>query len=139
MRLFIPGQGTVDSREYRVSSALKEYDSRLMFAQHPETGDYCVFIEMPRPSPPYPVLGFGDKIPEPSEALDRLRAADTMRNGEAIYRDVVRSQQSFRDGLEYKGDQASAESAEVTEHLLRKHGKSPIVKVFVSGKGGERE
>ena len=51
-----------------------------------------------------------------------------MRFGDKIYNDVVRSQRDYRAKLEYDASQASAESAEVTEHLLRKHGKSPIIK-----------
>lgn len=134
MRMFIPGQGVVDTGAYRVDAAVKDYDERLLFDRNAETGDWCVFIRMPRPQEPYPVLGFGDRIPEPHEALERLKRADTMRSGDAIYREVVRSQKAYRAELEYIGDQASAESAEAAEHLLRKHGKSPIVKVFMPGK-----
>ena len=49
MRLFIPGRGSVDTRVFKVDAAVKEYDERLMFDQHPDTGDWCVFVELPRP------------------------------------------------------------------------------------------
>ena len=128
MRLFIPGQGMVDTRVYRVDAAVKAYDSRLMFGQHPETGDYCVFVELPRPNEPYPVIGFGSEVPDPDKVVERLQRADTMRNGDAIYREVVRSQESYRKDLEYKTDQAGEESAEVIEHFMRREGKSPVIK-----------
>ena len=128
MRLFIPGQGMVDTRVYRVDAAVKAYDSRLMFGQHPETGDYCVFVELPRPNEPYPVIGFGREVPDPDKVVERLQRADTMRNGDAIYREVVRSQESYRKDLEYKTDQAGEESAEVIEHFMRREGKSPVIK-----------
>lgn len=133
MRLFIPGQGVVDSGVFRVHEAVREYDSRLSFSKHPVTDDYCVFIELPRPEEPYPVVGFGRDLPEPYEVVDRLRRADTMRNGDAIYRDVVKSQEAYRKNLEYRSDQAGEESAEVVEHLMRKHGKSPIIKSLSKG------
>ena len=128
MRLFIPGQGMVDTGVYRVDAAVKAYDSRLMFGQHPETGDYCVFVELPRPNEPYPVIGFGSEVPDPDKVVERLQRADTMRNGDAIYREVVRSQESYRKDLEYKTDQAGEESAEVIEHFMRREGKSPVIK-----------
>lgn len=128
MRLFIPGQGMVDTRVYMVDAAVKKYDSRLMFGQHPDTGDYCVFIELPRPDQPYPVFGFGQEVPEVSVVLERLKQADTMRNGERIYNDMIKSQEQYRKNLEYKTDQAGEESAEVIEHFMRMEGKSPIVK-----------
>lgn len=133
MRLFIPGQGMVDSRVYTINSLLKDYDSRLMFSKHPETGDWCVFIEMPRPEQPYPVMGFGDNIPEASMVLDRIKQGDTMRTGNTIYRDIVRSQERFRAAQTYKTDQAGEESAEVIEHFMRKEGKSPIIKSLPKG------
>lgn len=136
MRLFIPGQGMVDSRVYKVDAAVKAYDSRLMFGKHPESGDYCVFIELPRPAEPYPVIGFGQEIPEPSRVVERLQRADTMRNGEAIYKDMIRSQKAYRDNLEYNTDQAGEESAEVIEHFMRKEGKSPVVKSLSKGVSG---
>lgn len=133
MRLFIPGQGVTDTRAYRVDAAIKQYDERLMFGQHPDTGDWCVFIRLPRPEQPYPVIGFGKDIPEPSSVLERLQRADTMRNGDAVYREVVRSQEQYRKGLEYNTDQAGEESAEVIEHFMRKEGKSPIIKSLPKG------
>ena len=128
MRLFIPGQGTVDSRVYMIDAALKEYDSRLKFDRNQDTGDWCVFIEMPRPEPPYPVIGFGDNIPDASIVLDRVKRGDTMRTGNTIYRDIVRSQEKFRANQDYKTDQAGEESAEVIEHFMRREGKSPVIK-----------
>ena len=133
MRLFIPGQGTVDTRAYMVDAAVKQHDERLMFAQNPDTGDWCVYIKLPRPADPYPVFGFGTDIPEVSDVIARLQRADTMRNGEAIYKDMIRSQEKYRKNLEYNTDQAGEESAEVVEHFLRKEGKSPIVKSFSKG------
>lgn len=133
MRLFIPGQGMVDSRVYTINSKLKEYDSRLMFSKHPETGDWCVFIEMPRPEEPYPVIGFGDSIPDANMILERVKQGDTMRTGNTIYRDIVKSQERFRKSQEYAADQAGEESAEVIEHFMRKEGKSPIIKSFSKG------
>jgi hypothetical protein len=123
----------MDTKAWRVDQAVNAYDERLLFAKNEETGDWCVFIRMPVPEPPYPVCGFGNDIPEVDDVMLRIRQADTLRNGEAIYRDVVRSQNKYRSALEYNTDQAASESAEVVEHLMRKHGKSPIIKSFSKG------
>ena len=128
MRLFIPGQGTVDTSAYKVDAAVKQHDERLFFAQHPTSGDWCVFIRLPSPADPYPVFGFGQEIPDANAVVERLKKADTMRNGEAIYKDMIRSQEKYRATLEYNTDQAGEESAEVVEHMMRQEGKSPIIK-----------
>lgn len=133
MRLFIPGQGMVDSKAYRVDAAVKSYDSRLRFERNLDTGDWCVFIEMPRPEPPYPVIGFGKEIPEPDVVVERIKRGDTMRTGNTIYNDIVKSQEKFRKMQEYASDQAGEESAEVIEHFMRKEGKSPIIKILPKG------
>ena len=136
MKLFIPGYGNVHTEEWKVDQAVKAYDSRLMFARNEENGDWCIFIKMPRPNDPYPILGFQDRIPDPGEAIVRLKAADTMRHGDRIYNEVVKSQMDYRANLKYNADQAIGDSAERVEHMMRQRGASPIVKVFVGEKGG---
>lgn len=134
--LFIPGQGNVDTGAYRIDRAVNAYDERLMFARNEETGDWCVYIRMPRPEPPYPVIGFGQTVPAIDDVMHRIRQADSMKHGEAIYRDLVKSQKDYRDNLNKQAAEASAEAAEPVEHLLRKEGKSPVVKVFLNEKKG---
>jgi len=134
MNLWLPN--TMNYPAYKVDRAVHAYDERLMFARNEDTGDWCIFIRMPDSKPPLPILGFQDKIPEPDEALFRLRAADTMRHGDQIYKDVVKSQNDYRAGLKYAADEAIADSAERTEHLMRKHGKSPVIKSFSKGVSG---
>ena len=104
-----------------------------MFARNDDTGDWCIFIRMPDNRPPFPVFGFGDNIPEVSVVMDRVRAADTLRAGNTIYNDVVRSQEEYRNKFDYAASQASEESVEVIEHFLRGHGKSPVVKSLPKG------
>jgi len=133
MKLFIPGYGDVNTDAWRVDQAVKEYDSRLMFGRNEENGDWCIFIEMPRPNDPYPILGFQDRVPDPVEAIDRLKAADTMRHGDRIYKDVVKSQEQYRAGLKNNADEAIGDSAERVEHMMRQRGASPIIKSFSKG------
>lgn len=133
MNIWIPNKGDMDTRAWRVDKAMSEYDERLMFGRNEETGDWCVFIRMPRPQPPYPVLGFGDTIPEAHVALERLRASDTLRHGDKIYNDVMRSQKEYKAQFEYSSNQAAEESVEVIEHMMRKKGDSPIIKSLPKG------
>lgn len=136
MNIWLPHKGDTNIAAWKVDSIVNEYDERLMFGRNEETGDWCVFIKMPSPQRPYPILGFGNVIPDPSEALDRLIRSDTMRHGDTIYRDVMRSQKKFKDDLEYKADQASEDSVERIEHLMRMNGDSPVVKVFMNNAEG---
>jgi len=140
MGVYIPGRGEMTWDQIRVDSAVKEYDERLFFGLNKETGDYCVFIEMPRPRDPFPVMGFGREVPAVDEVMMRLREGDTLRNGNRIYDEVIRSQEEYRKNARRVGDEAAEESAEVVEHFMRRHGKSPVIKEFISSdipKGGD--
>lgn len=138
--IFIPGQGTKSFDELRIDRAVREYDERLFFARNDDTRDWCVFIMMPRPEPPYPVIGFGSELPPVDEVMRLVRRSDTKRHGWKIYDEIIKSQEDFKKQFRVKADEATEESAEVVEHFLRQHGKSPVIKEFISHdvpKGGE--
>jgi hypothetical protein len=140
MSIYIPGHGEMSWDEIRADRAVKEYDERLFFARNADTWDWCVFISMPRPEPPYPVIGFGREIPSVDEVRRRIYNADTTRHGWQIYDEILKSQEDYKQGFRHKADEATEESAEVIEHFMRKHGKSPVIKEFITAdipKGGE--
>jgi hypothetical protein len=128
--IWIPGKGEYDIRVYRVDKAVREYNERLMFGRNEDTGDWCVFIKAPSPQEPIAVLGFGDSIPEPDAAIKRLYESDTLRHGNKILDNVIREQEAYRKQLDYNADQATQDSAERIEHMMRMRGDSPIVKSF---------
>ena len=128
MKLWLPGYGITDSKAVRVEAALKAYDERLMFAKNEETGDWCIFVRMPRPKDPWPLFGFGDEIPEPAVAVEKVQEAHLVKNKERIWREIIDSQESYRRELDRQGDETSSETAEVIEFAMRKRGESPIVK-----------
>jgi hypothetical protein len=131
--IYIPGHGELSFAEFKVDRAVREYDDRLFFARNAKTWDWCVYISMPRPEEPYPVIGFGQEVPEVHEVLRRLHNADTMRHGWEIFDEIQKSQDDFKKKFAYNADQASEESAEVIEHFLRRHGKSPVIKSLAKG------
>lgn len=134
--IYIPGHGEMSWDEIRVDRAVKEYDERLFFARNADTWDWCVFIKMPAPEPAYPVIGFGYNVPPVEVVMKRVMDADTLRAGNQIYDDMIKSQNDYRARLEYEASQASEEAAEPVEWLMRKHGKSPIIKSLApTGKG----
>jgi len=138
--LFVPGHGMMSFDEVRIDRAVREYDERLLFARNAHTGDWCVFIRMPRPEPDYPVVGFGRELPNVDEVMRRVRRADAHRHGYAIYDEILASQDKFKQQFRDRADEATEESAEVVEHFLRQHGKSPVIKEFIDyniPKGGE--
>lgn len=139
MQVYIPGKGNMDSRVYLINHELEKYDARLVFGRNEETGDWCVYARMPHPEPMFPVFGCGPDIPDVKDLMLRVQEGDLTKNSERIYKEIIKSQELYRKNLDYKSDQASAESAEVTEHLMRKHGKSPLIKSTrkVKAKGGD--
>jgi hypothetical protein len=138
MNLWLPT--SVNYEAYRVDRAVNTYDERLMFARNEDTGDWCVFVRMPRPQDPFPLMGFGNEVPNPDVVLARVQEGHLVRHKERIWSEIVESQKQYRKDLDYLGDQASEESAEVVEHFLRQHGKSPVIKEFITSdvpKGGD--
>lgn len=131
--IWIPGKGEYDVRAYRVDKAVREYNERLSFERNPDTGDWCVYIRMPSPEPPVALMGFQDQIPEPDAVVKRLYETDSLRHGEKILNEVLKSQEMFKKHKEYLADEATGESAERIEHLMRKHGKSPVIKSYSKG------
>ena len=128
MKIYIPGRGSVDSGVYKVDSAVRQYNERLSFKLNEDTQDYCIFMRMPHPEPDLPILGFGRTIPHPDEACKKLWESDTMIHGDKILNDILKSQEDFKNAKRYAADQASADSAERIEYLMRKNGDSPVIK-----------
>jgi len=138
--IYIPGHGEMSWDEIRVDRAVKEYDERLFFARNAETWDWCVYIKMPHGEPAYPVLGFGQIVPSTDVVLDKLYRGDTLRHGWKIFDEIQKSQEDYKKQFRVAADEATEESAEVVEHFLRQHGKSPVIKEFINydiPKGGE--
>lgn len=130
MKIYIPGRGNVDSDVYKVDRAVNQYNDRLSFEFNEAGQDYCIFMRMPYPERPVIILGFGNRVPHPDEACKRLWESDTLRHGERILNDILKSQEDFKNTKRYAADQASGDSAERIEKFLRDRGKSPVIKVF---------
>jgi len=130
VKIYIPGRGTVDSDVYKVDAAVRQYNERLSFKLNDDTQDYCIYMRMPYPEPDLPILGFGRKIPHPDLACKKLWESDTMIHGDKILKDILKSQEDFKNAKRYAADQASADSAERIEHLMRMKGDSPVIKSF---------
>ena len=94
MRLWLPN--TVNYEAYRVDRAVREYDERLMFGRNEDTGDWCVFMRMPSPQEPFPVFGFGSRIPDPVEALAKVQEGHLVRHKERIWKEITDSQAESR-------------------------------------------
>jgi len=130
VKIYIPGRGTVDSDVYKVDAAVRQYNERLSFKLNEDTQDYCIFMRMPYPEPDLPILGFGREVPHPDLACKKLWESDTMIHGDKILKDILKSQEDFKNAKRYAADQASADSAERIEHVMRMKGDSPVIKSF---------
>ena len=130
MKIYIPGRGTVDSDVYKVDAAVRQYNERLSFKLNEDTQDYCIFMRMPYPEPDLPILGFGREVPHPDLACKKLWESDTMIHGDKILNDILKSQEDFKNAKRYAADQATEDSAERIEHVMRMKGNSPVIKSF---------
>jgi len=130
VKIYIPGRGSVDSSVYKVDAAVRQYNERLSFGLNEDTQEYCIFMRMPHPEPVLPILGFGREVPHPDAACKKLWESDTMIHGDKILNDILKSQEEYKAALRYNSDQASADSAERVEHLMRMNGDSPVIKSF---------
>lgn len=137
--IWLPGVGNTDLSVMKVDKAVREYDERLRFGRNELTGDYCIFIKMPRnyiggvPSPEgplYPVIGFGKEIPEAGYAIHRLRKADTMRHGEAILREMNKHNESVTADIDKAADDAVGIAAEAIEWFNRDQAKTRYTKIY---------
>jgi hypothetical protein len=128
VKIYIPGRGSVDSNVYKVDAAVRQYNDRLSFGLNEDTQEYCIFMRMPHPEPVLPILGFGREVPHPDAACKKLWESDTMIHGDKILNDILKSQEEYKAALRYNSDQASADSAERIEYLMRTNGDSPVIK-----------
>ena len=131
MRLWLPNTMNYDA--YRVDRAVNAYDERLMFARNEDTKDWCVFVRMPSPQEPMPVFGFGDRIPDPVEAVAKVQEGHLVKHKERIWKEIIDSQEKYRADLTYNSDQARDESVEAIEFMMRQEGLSPVVKSLPKG------
>ena len=134
MNLWLPNTMNYDA--YRVDRALHAYDERLMFARNEDTGDWCVFVRMPRPQEPFPLMGFGDSIPEPNFVLAKVQEGHLVKHKERIWKEIIDSQKEYKKGFADRADDARDESVEAIEFMMRQEGKSPIIKSFSKGVSG---
>jgi hypothetical protein len=128
----------------RVDSAVSEYDERLLFAQHPENFQWCVFIKMPSDydgpdglvldgtTKVVPILGFNE-IPHPDDALKRLYQADAVRWGSELLDDMNRRNADRKKELGREADDATGQAAEAVEWFRRNEGEHPVKRIFVPG------
>lgn len=120
--LWLPGQGMVSLSGTRVDNALREYDSRLFFARNPDTGDFCIFINMGPSDPPYPLYGFRHE-PSVEEALTVVKDRDTQRRGDEILKEMRRSRDQARADEDYASQQGAEAYAEGLESYLHDQGE----------------
>lgn len=142
--ILVPGKGYVDLDAVRVQRAIQEYDERLHFGFNETNGDWVIYVIMERGSesslyviddkPAWPVIGFGETIPSPEEAITKLRASDTRIHGDKILKDMEKHNEGIKREHEDKADDAAGQMAEGLEWANRKLGTHPSPRIFVPGK-----
>ncbi len=123
LKVYHPRLGLVDSDIYTLDGLVREYDPRLHLNRHPDTGDWVVYVELERPNPPYPVFGFGHRLPSKDELLDKLRASDSHKRN--IREAMNKHNEALTAEIDYKSRQEIGKAAEMVEAIARKQGMRP--------------
>lgn len=128
--IWLPSAGVVNLDVMRVQRALKNYDEKLEFGQHQVTGDWCIFVRLPRGAetvnhstdgiPLFPVYGFRKRVPTPDEALEVVKRRDTFRNSDRILREMLAHNEEINKKIASAADDASGEAAERIAHEIGK-------------------
>jgi hypothetical protein len=151
--IYVPGRGNVSLRAGSIDRALHQYDERLFFSQHPETGQWTVFVKIERDLGPevgtvvdgqrgYPIFAFphGQDVDSltADTIMQRVYAADTLRHGEKMLDEL----HAHNERIKQKHRDAAAEAeevyAEAVESYVRGHESGDIKfgKVYMNGSNG---
>ena len=125
--IWLPKGKSGDKSVDAVNKAVNEYDERLSFGRNLDTGDWCVYYDMPHGQDPFPIIGWRE-VPDPEFVLKKLYETDTVRNGQQMYEHILRVNNEQRRLNEKKSEEAAEESSELIEYIMRRHGESPLVK-----------
>ena len=146
--ILVPGRGLVNVEAMRVDTAVREYDERLRFGYNPTNQDWIVYIALPRDyvgahyhidnEPVMPVLGFGGRIPAPSEATRKLYETDAWRHGNKLYNRMLEENEKLHKKRQEEADAEIAEAVERAEHAINYYTGEGTTKVFFGGKGRRR-
>src|SRR3954466_3782466 len=110
--------GMVDSIIMRLDNAAREYDDKLFLDRHKDTGEWCVYIHVERPQPPYPVFSLGKTLPTVPELIDRLRKTDSHRQD--IRAEMNRANAAIVAEIDAKTREEIGKAAEAVEYIARK-------------------
>lgn len=146
--ILVPGQGIVNVDAMRVDTAVREYDERLRFGYNPTNQDWIIYIALPRDyegahyhidgTPVMPVLGFGDRIPAPSEATRKLYETDAWRHGNKLYDKMLSDNEEQKRRNAEAMEEEIAEAQERIEHAMNYHTGEGTKKVYFGDASGRR-
>lgn len=123
--------GELSKEEYLCWKAAKDYDARLVFKFNPPNGDYILQVRtdmsdgMPRLKT---VLGFGKRLPTPDEVTKTLYESDGWRHGDRVLREMDAREAVKKKNNEWLRSEIAGEAAERIEKVMRRDGKSPVIK-----------
>lgn len=146
--ILVPGKGLVNMDALRVDTAVREYDERLRFGYNPVNQDWIVYIALPRDyvgahyhidgEPVMPVLGFGGRIPAPSEATRKLYETDAWRHGNKLYKKMLADNAKLKKQRDEEHEAEIEEAVERAAHAINYYTGEGTTKVFFGGKGRRR-
>jgi hypothetical protein len=121
-------------------NAVADYDPDLMLGRNNTTGEWAVLMKNgPHDGQPFPVYSLGKELPSYSEIQRKLYESDVRRHGHKIVEQIQRRTEARKKQLDTVGHEASAESAEVIEHGMRKLGMLPNTqRIFVPSSSSEK-
>lgn len=126
-KVWIPGHGDVSRKQRQVMAVIDSYgDGRFMLAKHGVTGDWCVWLRIgPVNGEPYPVLGLGQELPGPHEALNLMVKYDLKIHGQRIIEEMHAHNEQLKRQEEAEWEEQKARTAEVYLEAYKKEGLFP--------------
>lgn len=128
--LYLPDVGLTSSDERAASKVVREYDADCRLGQRKDTGEWIVYMTDPSGAP-FPVLGFGTRLPHPDEILKKMYQTDVRRHGEKIFKEIMKRQDSNQDANKREHHDATDVMADAMVEGFRKQGYNPYPRVFI--------
>lgn len=130
--MWLPGVGVTGSDERAAAKVVEEYDSDLVLGQNQETGDWIVFMRKGGPDGgPFPVLGFGRRLPAADEVQRRLYETDVRRHGKKIFEQIQRRNDKVLADNKAANDDKLTEAADAFVWAHRKLSSDSLPRVFI--------
>jgi hypothetical protein len=102
--------GTVPVKVWKIHNWCQQYDDRLTYRMNDETGQWCVFLKMPRPAQDMPL--FGQNQPNLPDVMEHIQRTDSWNYAKDLLDRVNKDNKRHEDQMAKKMIDPVGEGAE---------------------------